>query len=804
MFKDKEKLYQIYHTVLSLALTWAVVLVLNHYLSLNVPVFGTLFYSFVPALVIYLVDINKKNAITYLLLGSIIPIIALIFWITKTNPVTWLKGLVSWCSAYDGSEALYMARYAHVVIFGIALAAAVFFYILTGRQVAKVVLAVVLLAVMIIFSISQMEINKAVVGIAIFYILTVIVELYGIIYSRKAGKQEKKEGILYLAPICLLLAILAIAFPSKPEPLQWKAVKYVYNNVKEQIEVWRTELNYYFGNARSEFFVSLTGYSEDNGELQSETNLIKDNKVAMKISGLDKGKSAYLIGSVSDIYTGTSWEKSREDYVPEQKEYFLDYVEMFYALSRQEMIVLDNNRFLERKTLRVEYNNIKTKTFFYPIMMSSYDIFTRYKKITTHTPQINFVKARGKGTSYQLIYYELNLEGDAFKNMLRKADTFSYDNNPVLNQETADYVQNTMLNQDDVEDLLQTDYYGLLKDRSEMIKERYTALPDTLPDRVYDLAEEITKGYNNKYDKLKAIETYLLTNYTYSLDAQKLPEGSDFMDYFLFESRKGYCTSFASAFAVLGRCIGIPTRYVEGFLGNCKTRDENYNYLIKNSQAHAWGEAYIEGIGWIPFEATAPFFNNRYSQWAELPKQGTVDLSIGSGYQPEINDDSSKPFQPEEEIVEVEKDNMKEIVSGIIISISTLLILLLLLIIYYYVMRYRYKKSFGKADNNQKMYMLFLRILNLLKREGFSLDQQETILMLSDRVKEEFCFGQISFSEIAGIFMRYRYADENVNEEELRQVTIYHEGLKEKQKQEDSRLKVWFEEFLFLTRKGNY
>jgi transglutaminase-like putative cysteine protease/uncharacterized membrane protein len=573
--------------------------------------------------------------------------------------------------------------------------------------------------------------------------------------------------------------------------------------VKDQIEVWKTELNYYLGHSSSEFFVSTTGYSEDNGDLESKSDLIKDNKIAMKISGLDKGKSAYLIGSVSDIYTGTSWKKSREDFLPDQQDYFLDYVEMFYALSRQDKEVLDNNRFLERKVLRVEYNNIKTKTFFYPIMMSSFDIFNRYKKVSTQTPQINFSKARGKGTAYQIIYFELNLEGEAFQQMLKDADDFSYDHVQEFDFKTAYYVQSRLLNQDDVADLLLTDYSDLLKKRAAMIKTRYTKLPETLPDRVYDLAEEITAGCDTKYDKLKAIETYLLTNYSYSLEAQHIPEGADFMDYFLFESKEGYCTSFASALAVLGRCIGIPTRYVEGFLGNCQTRDEKYNYVIKNSQAHAWAEAYIEGIGWIPFEATSPFFTNRYSEWAELPKPG-ADVSINSGYSLDIHNDEALPEGVLEEVVTIEDDNTAEIISGIMISISTILILLLVLIIYYYVMRYRYKKNYDKADCSQRMYLLFLRILNLLKREGFSLDQQETILMLSDRVKDKFQYERITFEHIAVIFMQYRYAQEQVTDEELRQVTVYHEGLKNKRRQEDSRLKVWFEEFLFLAKKGNY
>lgn len=803
MFRDKEKLYQVYHTVLMLALSWAVVLVINNYFKLDVSVFRTAFYCFVPAVAIYLVDINRKNAVTYLLLGSMIPISALIFWFTKTNPITWLQNFISWCSNYNGTEELYVNGYANFLVFIIAIAASILFYILTGGQIAKVILAAVLLAALIILSISNMEINKAVVGICIFYLLTIIVELYGIIYSRKAGKQEKREGILYLAPICLLLAILAIAFPSRPEPLQWKAVKYVYNNVKEQIEVWKTDLDYYLGHSRSEFFVSTTGYSEDDGELESKNDLVKDNRIAMKISGLDKGKSAYLIGSVSDIYTGTSWEKSRKDYLPDQQDYLLDYAEMFYALSRQDKEVLDNNRFLERRVIRIEYNNIKTKTFFYPIMMSSYDIISGYKKVSTQTPQINFHKARGKGTTYQIIFYEMNLEGEAFQQMLRDLEDFSYDKEQEFDFQNAYYVQSRYLSHDNVVDLLQTDYYGLLKERAAMIYTRYAALPESLPERVYDLAEEITADYDTKYDKLKAIETYLLTNYSYSLEAQRIPQGADFTDYFLFDSKEGYCTSFASALAVLGRCIGVPTRYVEGFLGNCQIRDEKYNYLIKNSQAHAWAEAYIEGIGWIPFEATSPFFTNRYSEWAELPKPGS-EVSVNTGYTPDIHSDEAMPEGVLEEVVTVENDNTSEIISGILICASSILILLILLITYYYVLRYRYHKNYDNADVSRKMYLLFLRILSLLKREGFTLDQQETILMLSDRVKDKFRFGRITFEEIAGIYMRYRYAEEQVTEAELKQVIVYHEGLKNKQREEESRLKVWFEEFLFLAKKSNY
>lgn len=803
MFKDREKLYQAYHTLLCMALTWAFVLVINGYFHLNVLILVTALYSFTPALLIYLFDINKKNAISYLLLFSILPIIALIFWITKTNPVSWFNDLVGWCNSYNGSEEFYNDGYANVTLLGIGCLLAIVFYLLTRSQLPKIILAVLILATMIILNISKIDINKAVVAIGIFYILTIIIEIYGIIYSRKAGRQVKKEGILYLAPICLLLALLAIALPSKQEPLQWTAVKNIYHGIKEQIEVWRTELNYYFGNGSSEFFVNTVGYDEKNKELESQNKLVKDNNIALKLSGLDRNESVYLIGSVSNIYTGTSWDKSRKDFIPDNQEYMLDYAEMFYALSRQDLDVLKNNQFINRKVLRVVYNNIKTKTFFYPLMMSSFNIMSKNKKLTSDTPQINFVKARGKGTTYQTIYFEMNLQGDAFTKMLQDSDTFSYDNPRIYPKHgVAEYVQDTILDQDKVTDLLGTDYYDALKKRADMIQKEYTALPEELPDRVYKLAQDITAGYDTKYDKLKAIESYLVNNYNYSLDPQRVPEGEDFMDYFLFESKSGYCTSFATAMAVLGRCIGIPTRYDEGFIGKFNNIDGDLMYLIKNSYAHAWAEAYIEGIGWIPFEATSPFYLNRYTKWPDVVNAGS---QVNSGYVSPIQfKDDGQPYHPDEVVIEEEEDNSAGIISGIIIFFSIMLLLIIVVIVYYYVLKYRYKKKFNKSDYSMKMYMLFLRILRQLKRKGFSLDEQETILMLSDRVKDHFQFNRITFLEVANIFMRYRYAEEAVTQDEFSKVEIFHEGMAKKEREEENRMKLWLEEFLFLTKKGNY
>ena len=101
----------------------------------------------------------------------------------------------------------------------------------------------------------------------------------------------------------------------------------------------------------------------------------------------------------------------------------------------------------------------------------------------------------------------------------------------------------------------------------------------------------------------------------------RCPEGQDFTDFFLFDSQTGYCTYFATAMAVLGRCCGIPTRYAEGFVTTGTRRTEGNQVMITSDNAHAWAEGYIPNIGWVPFEPTPRYYEAANTAW-NLPAQG--------------------------------------------------------------------------------------------------------------------------------------------------------------------------------------
>lgn len=151
---------------------------------------------------------------------------------------------------------------------------------------------------------------------------------------------------------------------------------------------------------------------------------------------------------------------------------------------------------------------------------------------------------------------------------------------------------------------------------------------------------KMIKGYYESHGinaYVKFVQNFLSEHATYSLKPGKLPEGDDFVEDFLYEKKKGYCTAFASAGVMVFRRLGIPARYVEGYIvgkndfsdGMAETAYMNENYVEKGEatygvvltltdrNAHAWVEIYEEGVGWIPVEVT-PGYEGEVSVMGEM------------------------------------------------------------------------------------------------------------------------------------------------------------------------------------------
>lgn len=136
--------------------------------------------------------------------------------------------------------------------------------------------------------------------------------------------------------------------------------------------------------------------------------------------------------------------------------------------------------------------------------------------------------------------------------------------------------------------------------------------PDDFPQRVVDLANELTAGIESEYEMVRAIESYLKSEgrYRYSMeDAAQTPPGRDYVEYFLFDTLVGYCDNFSTAMTMMLRSVGIPARWAKGFTpGSQQTNSQGESYYqISNSNAHSWVEVYFPSAGWVPFEPSPTF-----------------------------------------------------------------------------------------------------------------------------------------------------------------------------------------------------
>jgi uncharacterized membrane protein YgcG len=142
----------------------------------------------------------------------------------------------------------------------------------------------------------------------------------------------------------------------------------------------------------------------------------------------------------------------------------------------------------------------------------------------------------------------------------------------------------------------------VVADRSNRRRETFRDLqvPAGIDARVKQIAIEQTTGATTDYDKAVALERYLRRSYYYSLSHDV--SGPQVVNDFMLRTKRGHCALFASSMVVMARSVGLPARYVTGFLAQERTLD---GFIVRGSDGHAWVEVYIDGAGWLSFDPTS-------------------------------------------------------------------------------------------------------------------------------------------------------------------------------------------------------
>ncbi|MDR3239092.1 MAG: transglutaminase domain-containing protein [Clostridiales bacterium] len=437
-----------------------------------------------------------------------------------------------------------------------------------------------------------------------------------VLLFKKMNRKQPDSGLtaLYMIPVCAVVVAVSQVLPAGQG--KWDSPN-AAQFLKEPLSK-TNDFFYYIFNPKFFNFQTI-GFTGRDGRLGGDLNL--NNRYVMDVYA---DRRVYLAGLVRDTYTGRSWTNQdgafSRPYSPEQAQ--AESIEARFAIP---VIMESDERFISTvRDLSVHIGAARTGTLFRPPnnMGVSINLLPPRTLLTNDTFDLRVDDVLPTDTNYSYRYFDIDYTDEAVKAILRRAEKGAYQKtidaalsallSSSLSFENTSNAEDTswMLGQDSslLNDSAQTPlqyFQTVLAPYAQRVYERFTNVPGSVPRRVHDLAQEITDGQPTDYDKAKAIEEYLI-QFPYTLTPGTPPTDQDFVDYFLFEGQKGYCTYYASAMAILSRCVGLPSRYVEGYVTPATPASPRH-YVVTNMHAHSWAEIYLEGAGWVPFEATAPY-----------------------------------------------------------------------------------------------------------------------------------------------------------------------------------------------------
>ena len=617
------------------------------------------------------------------------------------------------------------------------IAASVYCYFAVRRLYLALPLLAAELACLIYYGVEGIPLSKWTICLVFFCCMLFLAEAAG----RKKG--VGKQDVFFLAPLFLASLLLLSLLPVKDTPIRWERIRNAADAVQEKAAALIVSLDYLFSGTSGTYSLAHTGYSS-KGNLGG--SLVQSNKAQISVAG-DRTKSPlYLKGTVYDTYTGTSWEQGPLSPKNGTREYREQYRQINEALTTSGLTDEEIRSLTHLCTVEIKFEGLKTKSLFHAPNTWRFHLPDALEP-DTFGGTILLPKAKGVGFTYEVQFLEINYESDDFRKLLTEA--------PASHS-----------------------------DRS------CTSLPEDLPLRVYDLAKEITRGCGTPYEELEAIRTYL-SSYQYTTTVDSPEEGRDFADVFLFDTKTGYCTSFATAMAILGRCRSIPTRYVEGFATDRTCDTENTQIHLGGSSAHAWAEAYLEPIGWVPFDPTPGYSSDTASGWEEhAPEDSSSPSSPGTpgsmDGSPAQNREEDTPADEPRTAAGLYKGFLRTLLKllPIFILLAAACVLGTVVLLFRKFMRHR---AYASMDDYQKILFLMDKLFRLGKLSNLPFQEGETLLEYEEKAAGALDAPDAALTDLFRIFRQIRYGGQKASPETVLYMEAYIRSLEKQYKNNCSR-----------------
>lgn len=588
-----------------------------------------------------------------------------------------------------------------------------FIQLLTEKfRALRMGLACALAAGMLVCLFLQVTLTHMSVVFALIYIVLVCVErLQDSCIKTRSG--SLKEQMFWLSPFLGIYLLLIAVMPAPEKPYDWQWARKIYGQIRESFTVISQNI---MRGSREDFGTAMSGFSDD-GEL-GEGVQENDREIMRIRAGSNFAANVYLMGRVYDTFDGIQWQ---QEYVDDEKERFIDSMETLYAVRR-----LDNehvNDYLKETSISIRYEFFNTGYVFTPLKTTRIAGKERDLDYSFAGGDLLLRERKGYGTEYDVIYYQLNAGEELFERLLgERAEP-----DESLWETIAKEFESRMGRRVTLEEI---------EARRQMIYDNYLDQM-ILSKETESYLSQIIGDDETSLEKLQAIEREL-SSYTYTTSPGRLPDSvtsaGEFLDYFLLESRQGYCTYFATAFVLLARAEGIPARYVQGF---CVPAKGSKEAVVLSGMAHSWPEVYIDDVGWIPFEPTPGFGQLRYTPWGVSTResfssheteqgwnQGRVDV-MPSEAGGELEEEAESVDRAIEEGLRSER-YLRMFILGISVIFAGFVLALVLdnLISFY-----RYQKM-GLKEKLKAEAHRNLRVLSWL---GLKRDENETLQELRER-----------------------------------------------------------------------
>lgn len=611
----------------------------------------------------------------------------------------------------------------------------------------KAAVLFLLLSTLLYCLFTEKEFSKICVALLLCYAAVIYTE-----WTQRRWKKEKTKNIsaymLWVMPF-LAAYFLLMLIPSVPEtPYDWPIFKSVYQQLKESFLKFSYNLP---GTGGDDYDLSLSGFSPES-ELGSKS-LETEREIMTIQSQTGLSTNVYLTGKVYDTFNGRGWEQQNQD---TSKERYMDTIQTLYAVRRYDKEYQTD--YLSQAEITIHYRHFRSEFLFAPLKAFSFRQNSSNLNFQESGGSLYFDRRKGYGTEYKVSFYQLNAGHESFHQFINTAGFLTDDENE-LQSLLSDLKNQTKesITANDMQRYKQVIYDNYLENI-------------VLSDEVEQYLLEITKDARTDADKLRAIERELST-FTYTLTPGQLPEtvsnSAEFLDYFLLESKEGYCNYFATAFTLLARSQGIPARFVQGF---CVPTKDSPETKVYSDMAHAWPEVYLEDIGWIPFEPTPGYSQTRYTSWAV--KNSSSELSDG------LNDHMSEAEWAENRIsnkqetgdtqksvIYPEKNNIGRLL--LLISLSLLFILgivILLLLISLLLTQYKYQKM----STEMKFKAEVSRNLKILAFMGIKRKDVQTLSEFKEQA--QLFIGEQEPLQFLSCYEDFLYGDKKITRRTLKEV----------------------------------